>query len=132
MHSMYFDGASRGNPGQASFGGVIYDEDKHEMINYKKKIGIETNNFAEYSGLLAGLKVCIQHNVRKVNVFGDSKLAVEQVNGNWKVKSANIKPLYEEIISLVTRENFDKITFQHVKRKLNKRADELANLALDE
>jgi ribonuclease HI len=67
-----------------------------------------------------------------VNVFGDSKLAVEQVNGNWKVKSANIKPLYEEIISLVTRENFDKITFQHVKRKLNKRADELANLALDE
>ncbi len=131
MHSMYFDGASRGNPGPASFGGVIYDEDKHEMINYKKKIGVETNNFAEYSGLLAGLKVCIQYNIRKINVFGDSKLAVEQVNGNWKVKSENIKPLYEEIISLVTRENFDKITFQHVKRNLNKRADELANLALD-
>tara|TARA_X000000368_G_scaffold418353_1_gene417715 strand:- start:60 stop:452 length:393 start_codon:yes stop_codon:yes gene_type:complete len=128
---MYFDGASRGNPGPASFGGVIYDEDKHEMINYKKKIGVETNNFAEYSGLLAGLKVCIQYNIRKINVFGDSKLAVEQVNGNWKVKSENIKPLYEEIISLVTRENFDKITFQHVKRNLNKRADELANLALD-
>tara|TARA_B100000787_G_C16016782_1_gene216689 strand:- start:196 stop:588 length:393 start_codon:yes stop_codon:yes gene_type:complete len=128
---MYFDGASRGNPGPSSFGGVIYDEDKHEMINYKKKIGVETNNFAEYSGLLAGLKVCIQYNIRKINVFGDSKLAVEQVNGNWKVKSENIKPLYEEIISLVTRENFDKITFQHVKRNLNKRADELANLALD-
>jgi len=132
MHSMYFDGASRGNPGQASFGGVIYDEDKHEMINYKKKIGIETNNFAEYSGLLAGLKVCIQYNIRKINVFGDSKLAVEQINGNWKVKSTNIKPLYDEIMSLVTREHFDKITFQHVKRNLNKRADELANLALDE
>jgi ribonuclease HI len=132
MHSMYFDGASRGNPGPASFGGVIYDEDKYEMINYKKKIGVETNNFAEYSGLLAGLKVCIQYNIRKINVFGDSKLAVEQVNGNWKVKSANIKPLYDEIMSLVTRENFDKITFQHVKRNLNKRADELANLALDE
>ena len=131
MHSMYFDGASRGNPGPASFGGVIYDEDKHEMINYKKKIGVETNNFAEYSGLLAGLKVCIQYKIRKINVFGDSKLAVEQVNGNWKVKSENIKPLYEEIISLVTRENFDKITFQHVKRNLNNRADELATLALD-
>ena len=131
MHSMYFDGASRGNPGPASFGGVIYDEDKQEIINYKKKIGVETNNFAEYSGLLAGLKVCIQYNIRKINVFGDSKLAVEQVNGNWKVKSENIKPLYEEIISLVTRENFDKITFQHVKRNLNKKADELANLALD-
>lgn len=132
MHSMYFDGASRGNPGPASFGGVIYDEDKQEIINYKKKIGVETNNFAEYSGLLAGLKVCIQYNIRKINVFGDSKLAVEQINGNWKIKSANIKPLYDEIMSLVTRENFDKITFQHVKRNLNKRADELANLALDE
>ena len=64
MHSMYFDGASRGNPGPSSFGGVIYDEDKHEMINYKKKIGVETNNFAEYSGLLAGLKVCIQYNIQ--------------------------------------------------------------------
>jgi ribonuclease HI len=132
MHSMYFDGASRGNPGPASFGGVIYDEDKQEIINYKKKIGVETNNFAEYSGLLAGLKVCIQYNIRKINVFGDSKLAVEQINGNWKIKSANIKPLYDEIMSLVTRENFDKITFQHVKRNLNKRADELANLALDD
>lgn len=132
MHSMYFDGASRGNPGPASFGGVIYDEDKQEIINYKKKIGVETNNFAEYSGLLAGLKVCIQYNIRKINVFGDSKLAVEQINGNWKIKSANIKPLYDEIMSLVTRENFDKITFQHIKRNLNKRADELANLALDD
>jgi ribonuclease HI len=129
---MYFDGASRGNPGPASFGGVIYDEDKQEIINYKKKIGVETNNFAEYSGLLAGLKVCIQYNIRKINVFGDSKLAVEQINGNWKIKSANIKPLYDEIMSLVTRENFDKITFQHIKRNLNKRADELANLALDD
>jgi len=129
---MYFDGASRGNPGPSSFGGVIYDEDDHESIVYKKKLGIETNNFAEYSGLLAGLNVCIKYNIRKINVFGDSKLAIEQVNGNWKVKSANIKPLYEAIRRLLTRENFDKITFQHVRRNFNKRADELANLALDE
>tara|TARA_B100000795_G_scaffold123511_1_gene92055 strand:- start:1046 stop:1435 length:390 start_codon:yes stop_codon:yes gene_type:complete len=128
---MYFDGASRGNPGQSSFGGVIYDEDNHEYIVYKKKLGIETNNFAEYSGLLAGLKICIQYDIREINVFGDSKLAIEQVNGNWKVKSANLKPLYDEIQCLVTRENFDKITFKHVKRNLNKRADELANIALD-
>ena len=131
MHSMYFDGASRGNPGIASFGGVIYDENKDEMINYKKKIGFATNNVAEYKGLLAGIKVCIQYNIRKLIVYGDSKLAIEQVKGNWKVKSGNIKPIYDEIISLITSENFDKITFEHVKRNLNKRADELANLALD-
>jgi ribonuclease HI len=131
MHRLYFDGASRGNPGPASFGGAIYDEDGHEEINYKKKIGWETNNFAEYSGLLAGLKVCIEYGVRSVTVYGDSKLVIEQVKGNWKVKSENIKPLYNEIKKLLTPEYFDKIRFQHVRRHLNKRADELANLALD-
>lgn len=128
---MYFDGASRGNPGIASFGGVIYDENEDEMINYKKKIGFATNNVAEYKGLLAGIKVCIQYNIRNLIVYGDSKLAIEQVKGNWKVKSGNLKSIYDEIISLITPENFDKITFEHVKRNLNKRADELANLALD-
>jgi len=131
MHTLYFDGASRGNPGLASFGGVIYDEDGHEEINYKKKLGRETNNYAEYSGLLAGLKVCIQYEIRSVKVYGDSKLVVEQLKGNWKVKSENIKPLYEEIKTLLTPEHFDKITFNHVRRHLNKRADELANMALD-
>ena len=131
MHSLYFDGASRGNPGPASFGGAIYDEDGHEEINYKKKIGIETNNYAEYSGLLAGLKVCIEYCIRSVTVYGDSKLVIEQLKGNWKVKSENIKPLYNEIKKLLTPEYFDKIRFQHVRRHLNKRADELANLALD-
>ena len=131
MNTMYFDGASRGNPGIASFGGVIYDEDKHEIINYKKKIGFTTNNVAEYKGLLAGIKVCIKYKIRKIIVYGDSKLAIEQVNGNWKVRSANLKPIYDEIISLITPENFDKITFEHVRRQFNKRADELANVALD-
>ena len=131
MHSLYFDGASRGNPGLASFGGAIYDEDGHEEINYKKKLGIETNNYAEYSGLLAGLKVCIQYDIRSVKVYGDSKLVIEQLKGNWKVKSENIKPLYQEIKKLLTPEHFDKITFSHIRRHLNKRADELANMALD-
>ena len=131
-HKLYFDGASRGNPGPASFGGVIIDEDGFELINFKKKIGRETNNVAEYSGLLAGLKVCIQYDVKDVEVYGDSKLVIEQIKGNWKVRNTTLKAFYNEIKKLITPEYFDKITFHHVKRSHNKRADELANLALDQ
>lgn len=130
MHTLYFDGASRGNPGPASFGGVIYDENGNEVINYKKYIGVQTNNVAEYNGFLEGMKVCINYNIKRVIIYGDSKLAIEQVKGNWKVKSDNIRPFYEQIQKLI--KHFEKITFKHVKRNLNKRADELANIALDE
>tara|TARA_B100000963_G_scaffold362039_1_gene402445 strand:- start:18081 stop:18479 length:399 start_codon:yes stop_codon:yes gene_type:complete len=132
MHKLYFDGASRGNPGPASFGGAIFDEDGFEVINFKKKIGRETNNVAEYSGCLAGLKVCIQYNIKQVEVYGDSKLVIEQIKGNWKVKNTTLKAFYNEIKKLITPEYFEKITFHHVKRSNNKRADELANLALDQ
>ena len=131
MFSLYFDGASRGNPGPASLGGVIYDSLNEEKINYKKAIGVATNNYAEYQALLAGLKICIKYNINEVNVYGDSKLVIEQVKGNWKVKSETLKPLYDEIKKCITPEFFKKITFNHVRRNLNKRADELANLALN-
>ncbi len=131
MFSLYFDGASRGNPGPASLGGVIYDSLKEEKINYKKAIGIATNNYAEYQALLVGIKVCIKYDIKEVNVYGDSKLVIEQVKGNWKVKSDSLKPIHTEIQKHITPEFFKKITFNHVRRHLNKRADELANLALD-
>jgi len=131
MFSLYFDGASRGNPGPSSLGGVIYDSLKEEKINYKKSIGIATNNYAEYQALLVGIKVCIKYDIKEVNVYGDSKLVIEQVKGNWKVKSDNLKPMHTEITKFITPEFFKKITFNHVRRHLNKRADELANLALD-
>ena len=70
MFSLYFDGASRGNPGPASLGGVIYDSLKEEKINYKKAIGIATNNYAEYQALLVGIKVCIKYDIKEVNVYG--------------------------------------------------------------
>jgi ribonuclease HI len=132
MHRLYFDGASRGNPGPASFGGVIYDEDNFEIINFKKKIGTETNNVAEYSGCLAGIKVCVKYKIKQVEVYGDSKLVIEQLKGNWKVKNTTLKAFYNEIKKYITPEYFEKITFHHVRRNKNKRADELANLALDQ
>jgi len=131
MFSLYFDGASRGNPGPSSLGGVIYDSSNEEKINYKKVIGIATNNYAEYQALLAGIKICIKYKIKELNVYGDSKLVIEQVKGNWKVKSETLKPIYLEIKKCITQEFFKKITFNHVRRHLNKRADELANLALD-
>ena len=131
MFSLYFDGASRGNPGPSSLGGVIYNNLKEEKINYKKAIGIATNNYAEYQALLVGIKVCIKYEIKEVNIYGDSKLVIEQVKGNWKVKSESLKPIYTEIKKHITPEFFKKITFNHVRRHLNKRADELANVALD-
>ena len=131
MYSLYFDGASRGNPGPASLGGVIYDSEKEEKINYKKAIGVATNNYAEYQALLAGIKICIKYGIKEVAVYGDSKLVIEQVKGNWKVKNETLKPMYLEIKKCITPEFFKKITFSHVRRNLNKRADELANMALD-
>jgi ribonuclease HI len=131
MYSMYFDGACRGNPGPSSIGGVIYNSKKEEKITYKKAIGVATNNYAEYQALLAGIKICIQYNIKEVNVYGDSKLAIEQVNGNWKIKSETLKPIYLEIKKYITPEFFKKITFNHVRREFNKKADEMANLALD-
>jgi len=132
MYSLYFDGASRSNPGPASYGGVIYNEKNEEIGTYKNYIGKHTNNQAEYLGCFAGIQACIQLNIKNLTVYGDSKLVIEQIGGRWKVKSANLKPIYTEIKKVLDTKPFDTIIFKHVRRKYNKRADELANQALDE
>jgi ribonuclease HI len=132
MYSVYFDGASRSNPGPASYGGVIYNEKGHEVGTYKKYIGRHTNNVAEYLGCFAGIQACIQENIKNVTIYGDSKLVIEQVSGRWKVRSDNIRPIYNEIRKVLDTKPFETIIFKHVKRNKNKRADELANQALDE
>jgi ribonuclease HI len=131
MYSLYFDGASRYNPGPASYGGVIYDENNIEVGTYHDYIGTATNNVAEYLGLFAGLKVCKDNNIKNVIIYGDSKLVIEQVKGNWNVKSENLKPIYNEIKKLLSEYKFEYIEFNHILRRYNKRADELANIALD-
>ena len=129
MYSLYFDGASRKNPGPASFGGVIYDESGEELDTYYKFIGTATNNVAEYCGLLAGLHRAKDLNIKELNVFGDSNLIIQQVTGKWKVKNDNLRALYDQIKTV--EPFFTTISYQHVYRKDNKRADQLANIALD-
>ena len=131
MYSLYFDGASRSNPGPASYGGVIYDENNIEVGTYNDFIGKNTNNVAEYLGLYAGLKACADNNIKNLMVYGDSKLVIEQIKGNWNVKSENLKPIYNEIKELLDKYDFEFIEFNHILRRYNKRADELANKALD-
>ena len=132
MYTLYFDGASRSNPGPASYGGVIYDENKNEIATYKKYIGKHTNNVAEYLGCFHGVQACIQEGIKNVTIYGDSKLVIEQVSGRWKVKSDNIRPIYNEIKKVLDSKPFEHIEFKHIKRNKNKRADQLANEALDE
>ena len=129
MYSLYFDGASRKNPGPASFGGVIYNESGEELDTYYKFIGTATNNVAEYCGLLAGLHRARELNIKELKVFGDSNLIIQQVTGKWKVKNDTLRAIYNQIKEV--EPFFTVITYQHVYRKDNKRADQLANIALD-
>jgi len=129
MYSLYFDGASRKNPGPASFGGVIYNESGEEFDTYYKFIGTATNNVAEYCGLLAGLHRARELNIKELKVFGDSNLIIQQVTGKWKVKNDTLRAIYNQIKEV--EPFFTVISYQHVYRKDNKRADQLANIALD-
>lgn len=130
MYKLYFDGASRNNPGPAGYGGVIYNEDGDEVaIYYDKFSKPQTNNYAEYFAVYSGLLVAIDSDIKKLEVYGDSNLVIQQLNKKWKVKSENLRELYNKCVDLIDK--FDTITFQHVLRKYNKRADELANMGLD-
>lgn len=126
---IYADGGSRGNPGIAGAGCALFNEQGTEIDCDRVWCGHQTNNFAEYTGMIRGMELALQNDVTDLVVRLDSKLAVEQMSGNWKVKNANIKPLFEKAYNL--KEKFNKIEFQHVPREKNKRADQLANEAMD-
>ncbi len=126
---IFTDGGSRGNPGISGCGVVLYDEKKNKIATDKKFCGIQTNNFAEYQGLIIGLELAIKNEVTDLMVYMDSKLIVEQMNGNYKVKNVGLKPLFEQAKNL--SENFAGISYKHVRREKNKVADQLANEAMD-
>ena len=130
MNYAFFDGASRSNPGHASYGAFIKNEDGEEIASICRYIGVNTNNVSEYMGCLAAVNLCISKGIKCVTIYGDSKLVIEQVNGNWKCRSSNLKRFYKEICN--KKKDFDEIHFKHVRREGNKRADFLANQALDE
>ena len=129
MFQIWTDGASRGNPGKSGIGGVIKDSKGLIIDEVSEYVGIQTNNYAEYKALELTLRRALELNIKNVEVFMDSKLVVEQLNGNWKVLSPTIKLLYGEIILLTNK--FKSITFTHILRHLNKEADILANKAID-
>jgi probable phosphoglycerate mutase len=127
--SANIDGGSRGNPGPAGYGARIEREDG-SIIELKEALPLATNNVAEYNGLLAALRWAAENGVSTLHIRSDSELLVKQMNGLYRVKNPGLQPLYEEARRLVRR--VGRVTFQHVRRELNKDADRLANEAMDE
>ncbi|WP_038552626.1 bifunctional RNase H/acid phosphatase [Nocardia nova] len=125
------DGGSRGNPGPAGYGAVIWDSDRATVLAERREfLGVTTNNVAEYRGLIAGLAAAAELGARTVEVRMDSKLVVEQMSGRWKVKHAAMIPLAERARQLVA--GFDRVGFQWIPRDQNSHADRLANEAMDD
>ena len=124
------DGGSRGNPGPASYGVVIRDPRGQVVAKLKKYIGRSTNNVAEYYGLIAALDYAQQHGIRALRVESDSELLVRQMRGQYKVKSPELRPLFERASKMA--QTFDSFKIEHVYREQNAEADALANEALDE
>jgi ribonuclease HI len=129
-HTANIDGGSRGNPGPASYGVVLRDAKGEIVAKLKKYIGRNTNNVAEYYGLIAALDYAQAHGIRALNIQSDSELLVKQMRGQYKVKSEDLRPLFERAKKMSA--TFDSFHIQHVYREQNKDADALANEALDE
>ena len=123
------DGGSRGNPGPSGYGAVIEDAKGRVLVELSEYVGIQTNNFAEYSGLLGVLRWAIEHGAKRLRVISDSELMVKQMQGKYAVKSPILRPLFEEARRLSRRlESFE---MRHTLRGGNKTADRLANEAMD-
>jgi len=123
------DGGSRGNPGPSGYGAVVEDPRGRVVAQLSEFLGIQTNNYAEYSGLLAVLAWAIENGTRHLRVISDSELMVKQMQGKYAVKSPVLLPLYQEARKRARRiENFE---IRHTLRGGNKAADELANQAMD-
>lgn len=127
--TVYTDGGSRGNPGPAGHGVLVQAEDGTVLAELSQYLGVRTNNYAEYSGLLAALEYALAHGHRRLRVYSDSELMVRQVRGEYKVKSPDLRPLYEEAKRRIAR--LEAFEVRHVLRGKNKRADQLANAAMD-
>ena len=123
------DGGARGNPGPSGFGVYITDHKGETLAELSEFLGIRTNNYAEYSGLLAALEFALRYDHPHLRVVSDSELMVKQIKGQYKVKSPDLRPLYDEAKRRIAA--LDSFHIQHVLRNKNKHADRLANLAMD-
>ncbi|RKH19772.1 reverse transcriptase-like protein [Corallococcus praedator] len=127
---VYSDGAARGNPGPAGAGAVLMDTQGAVIARLGKFLGHQTNNHAEYMGLLLGLQHARTLGAREVEVYADSELLIRQLDGRYQVKSATLKPLFQEAQKLL--KTFSKVKLAHVPRAQNAEADEMSNRAIDE
>ncbi len=127
--SAHCDGGARGNPGPAGFGVLIQNADGAVLAELSEFLGIQTNNFAEYSGLLAVLDFALTHGHRRLRVVSDSELMVKQIQGRYKVKSPILRPLFDQARKKIAQLEAFEIT--HALRHKNKDADRLANQAMD-
>jgi ribonuclease HI len=123
------DGGARGNPGQAAIAAVAVDADGAPVAERGERIGVATNNVAEYRALLLGIALAAEHGADEVELIGDSELVVKQVRGEYRVKDANLKPLHAEVRAALA--GFDSWSIRHVRRELNAAADALVNATLD-
>jgi ribonuclease HI len=123
------DGGSRGNPGPAAIAAVVTDPSGNDLAERAETIGEATNNVAEYRALLLGIELAKQLDADEVEFVGDSKLIVEQVKGNWKVKQDHLRPLHTKARDALRE--LPSWSIRHVKRGENERADQLLNDALD-
>ncbi len=129
MTTAYIDGGSRGNPGPAGYGVQIVEDDGTVIAELRGSLAHATNNIAEYNGLLAALAWAVDHGRTSLHVRSDSELLVRQLRGEYRVKHPGLQPLYQDARDLVAR--IGRVTFEHVRRELNKDADRLANEAMD-
>jgi len=127
---LYSDGAARGNPGPAGAGAVLVEPSGQVVDKLGKFLGRQTNNYAEYQGLLMGLKRARELGVSEVEVFADSELMIRQLGGRYQVKSPSLRPLYEEALQLLNK--FERVKLVHVPREMNRAADEMSNRAIEE
>ena len=128
-YTAHCDGGSRGNPGPAGFGAVIEDPKGQVIARLSEFLGRQTNNFAEYKGLLAVLEWANEHGIRQVRVISDSELMVKQMKGQYKVASPALKPLWEQ--AKMRAKELERFEIRHTLRGGNQEADRLANEAMD-
>ncbi len=124
---IYIDGASRGNPGDSGIG-ILFKN--NEQYNFKKYIGIGTNNNAEYTALITALEIALNSQLLKLIVHTDSMLVANQINGSWKVKDPEIRILFSKAKKLI--EKLEDFSITHIRREFNSEADLLANEAINE
>ena len=132
-YTLFFDGCSKGNPGPCGIGAVIYEVNDSFIelwAGSKFLSNSATNNQSEYNALIMGLTKALELNISLLDVYGDSLLVIQQTNGKYKVSNAGLLPLHQKVMEL--KKQFQNITFTHIPREKNVRADYLSNVGLKE